>query len=290
MPPFIANIFRVTRPLSNVKNIAIVLFAYFLSGTTLPVTSIVLPILALSLVCSAMYAINSLTDVDLDKRNNNKRIYASAVANIGKTNTLWLVIVLTIVGMILGHLINTRFLAALIGLVVTALCYSAPPFRFKERVFLDILFGATLTFSLRFLGSWVAVSAAAPPLLPLFGLILGKSGVHILYKELDHEDLAAAHIQNTITRNTKRTNIRIALTLITLSIVTFLGMTLTADYGVPWLGTVPQRALLVLPLSIPPMIVLLLQATGVTTFNNRVLRVMGLLYTLGVVALVWVIL
>jgi len=287
LPASLMNLLRVIRPFSNVKNLPVVFFAYYLAGTDISLQTTIVPTLALSLVCSAMYALNSLMDVHLDRRNVHKHVYADAVTRVGMESTLWIALGLAASGLVLGSLVNGRFLAALIALIVTALFYSAPPFRFKERAVLDVTFGAALTFPLRFIGGWYAFSAAAPPLLPLLGLLLGKSGGYLLYKEFDREDLVAAGIENTTTMNRKTWNVRMAMILIVLSIAAFLAMGTTVDLGLPFLGSIPRRALILLPLSIPPLVFMLFQATKVTAFDHRLLRVLGLLYTLAATFAAW---
>ena len=288
VPATLMDLLRVTRPLSNIKNLAIVVLAYYLASPDRGLAAMVVPTLALSLVCSAMYTFNSLLDVRLDRRNATKRVYADAVIRVGMDNAFWIACGLAASGLVLGSRVNGRFLASLLGLLVTALLYSTPPFRFKERSVLDVVFGAALTFPLRFVGSWYAFSATVvPPLLPLLGLLLGKSGAYVLYKELDRDDLTAAGIRNTTTMNPKPWNAWIAVTLIALSIAAFLAMVATSDLGLSFLGSIPRRALILLPLSIPPLLFMFLQATKMTAFDNRLLRALGLLYALGATIVAW---
>lgn len=286
-PPMTLPLLRITRPFSNLKNAGIVALAYVLSGTAEPLTAFLWPFLAISCVCSAMYALNALMDTDLDRQMANKRIYADAVTRVGTTRALGSVLALAALGIFLGVLLNRRVAAALLALAVTAIVYSVPPFRFKERRFLDVVFGAALTFPLRFLASWFAFSIFAPPLLPLLGLVFGKSSVYLLYKELDREDLSRARVRNTTTSFPRAWNTTIALIFLALSVSAFTAMIVMSDLGILFLGALPRRAFIALPLCLPPIILMVTQATGKTLFNYRVLRAMGILYAIIAIAITW---
>ena len=69
MSKSLINFLRLVRPLSNVKNIALIILAFYLSKANFNLTLFLAGFFSLSFVSSAFYAYNTLSDYNLDKNN-----------------------------------------------------------------------------------------------------------------------------------------------------------------------------------------------------------------------------
>ncbi|TSC94648.1 MAG: hypothetical protein CEN87_369 [Parcubacteria group bacterium Licking1014_1] len=152
---FLTNFFRLTRPLSNVKNIALVLLAFYLSGQEFDLIKFILGIFSLSFICSAIYAYNALYDLKFDEQNKNKQHYWQAVRYFGDKYVIIIALFLVVLGFFLGFYFNFYFLISLLALLITGFLYSSKCTRFKEKILLDVLFGAVFAYLLRFTAAWL---------------------------------------------------------------------------------------------------------------------------------------
>lgn len=284
-PAQILAALRTARPASNIKNIGIILFAYYLAETPGALRDILLPLFALSFVTSTMYTLNAWTDVEIDEQNPGKRSRAAAARSILPLLPV-LAALLCIVGLALGFFLNIRVVGFLVLLGASAVVYSAPPFRLKEHAGWDVFFGS-ITFPLRFLTAWYAFSSLFPPLLPLVGLFACKAGLFTLYKVMDRPTFIAAGIRNTTTRLSAQQNIIVGSMLTSIGILAFIGMLFTEHLGLSSLGSLPPRILIVIPLGLPLIGMLFLRARGFTRAPVSVLRALGLLYGLVVTFIAW---
>lgn len=285
---FLTSFLNLTRPLSNIKNIALVLLAFYLFGGKKDFLSIILGIISLSFISSAVYAQNSLYDYDVDKGNKNKQHYSKAVECLGKKNTAVIITLLVLAGLVAGFFINVYFFIALLLLFITGFFYSSENFRFKERIILDILFGAILTFFLRFLSAWFIFSGyplgRLPPLFAISALVFAKTGGYVLYKEADRAYLEKLNIKNSTTLLKKKTVILLSILCWAIAVFSFIFMCLNSEFfGFEILGILPSRFLLLIPFIIPPLIIIYLSVSGKIKTKIKNLRLLGFIYWILVI-------
>lgn len=266
----------VLRISSAVKNVVIVIIAAFFAFALTDVQHIVLASFSLTCVTSAMYAYNALTDVRIDMRNVNKQHRASAVRRLPERFIRTLTSVLALIGISLGFTFSMESGLFHMLLAGELFLYSFPLTRFKEKPVLDIIFGAVLSFGLRYFAAWYALSGDFPPLWPVSALVLAKCGGFMLYKELDRDALTAQGIQSTITLLSPILTTTLAL----LSLASAIGVTV---FMMPALAAF-------LPLAVPPLSVVLTQRFGMTHFRHRTLRFAGLAYFFAISLLAWTLL
>lgn len=285
----VINFLNLTRPLSNLKNIAIFLLAFYLSGSEFHLNLVVLGILSISLICSASYSYNSYTDCLIDQKNTNKMHYSDAVNGFGHVNITYIIMPMLLAGVLLAYFINLSFLFIILTLFLTNYLYSSPLTRFKEKPLLDILFGAFLTYPLRFLAGWYIFTNEFPPILVLVSLALAKSGGYIMYKALDREYLLALDIKNSITLIPKERLISISSIFIGLSVISYIFLCLNSEYfRIHLLGGLPLSFLLFLPFVVPPLFIAHRQIYYPNKINNRLLRRISFAYFAFVIFVVWV--
>lgn len=281
---FLINFLRLTRPLSNVKNIVLVLLALYFSGQEFDFIRFILGIFSLSFICSAIYAYNALCDLKFDEQNKNKQHYSQAVYYFGDKYVLAIALILAVLGFSLGFYFNFYFLISLLTLLIIGFLYSSKYTRFKEKFILDILFGASFTFFARFMASWFIFSVSLPPLLPLVFLVSVKSGGYLLYKELDYPYLIKTNIKNSITILRKKTKIIISILLWIVSFFSFVFLCFNYKYfKVNILGYLPIRFLFLLLFAIPPLLLVYLSVLGKIKTKIKDLRTLGFIYWILVI-------
>jgi 4-hydroxybenzoate polyprenyltransferase len=258
--------------MSNAKNIAVVVLAFYLSGGKLNLVLFFLGVLALSLVFSSTYAYNTVCDAGIDRSNRNKRHYSESVVYFGRKKAILIVILLAFFGLAIGVSINIYFFSVSALILLTGFFYSSPYVRFKERVYLDVLFGAILTFSFRFVASWFIFKISFPPLLPLFALAFLKSGGYMLYKEYDRPFLMRSGVRNTITFFSTKSILLSSVIFFCFSILMFMIMCFERS--------LPLRFLWFLILFIPPILIQYLIFFKKITISAKYLRVAGLILLL----------
>lgn len=285
---FLLNFLNLTKLLSNVKNIAIVLLAFYLSGSVLDWDKLITGIISLSFISSAIYIYNNLGDVKIDKYNENKNYYSKAVRYFGEKNALIFTVIFIVFGLYYGFAINFYFLVSLIALLATGFLYSFKYTRFKEKVILDILFGATLTFFFRFIASWFIFSISPPPLLAVVALVSAKSAGYMLYKEVDRSSLESLKIKNSITITGKIIIIIISALLWLVSFSSFIFLCLNEKYfKIKYLGELPIKFLFLIPFAIIPLIVIYLLALNKIKTQIKYLRIAGFCYWILVIIIIW---
>ena len=284
----ILNFFNLTKILSNVKNIAIVLLVFYLSGSNLDWYKLAIGIISLSFISSAIYIYNNLSDVRVDKYNKNKNYYSKAVRYFGEKNTLILATIFIICGFYFGFVINFYFLSGIVALLITGFLYSSKYTRFKEKVILDVLFGAMLTFFFRFIASWFIFSISVPPLLAVVALVSAKSAGYMLYKEADRTYLLALKIKNSITVVSKKVIIIISALLWFISFFSFIFLCLNSKYfQIEYLGELPFKFLFLTPFAVPPLIVVYLLVLNKIEIQIKYLRIIGFCYWTLVIVITW---
>jgi len=274
---------RLVRPLSNIKNIVIVAVAFYFSGADFHLVSVLLGFFSLSFISSAIYGYNTINDLHLDQDNENKKYYAQGVQFFGERKSLTIVLFLTVMGLAVGIFLGYYFFIALIFLTASGFFYSSKYTRFKEKIVLDILFGASLTFLFRFIAAWFIFSNNFPALLPMLALVFGKTSGYLLYKGLDREYLLNKHIKNTITFISLKSLFIFSFSFAALTISSIVLMFFNSTYfHVDALGYLPVRALFLIPFIIPPTVVIFFQIKEKTKFSNPFLRFCGYMYMLWV--------
>ena len=283
----IKAVVKLTRPLSNVKNIALIILAFYLSKAEFNFLEILSSFLSVSFVCSSFYIFNAIYDHNLDKNNENKKHYSWAVSYFGREKSFILFIILLISGLVIGFFINVYFLSFLVLLAITDFLYSSEYVRLKEKFILDILFGAFFTFLFRFCAFWYVFSHSFPPLLILLALVLGKSAGYLLYKELDHKYLLANGVKNSITILNKKTKIIVSGFLWFLALLSFVFLCINYYFKIGILGSLPPNFLLLVPFFFPPILIIYLLALGNIKTHTRVLRMWGFIYCLFIILFVF---
>jgi len=267
----VISVVNLTRPLSNVKNIALIVLAFYISGGNFNLLLIAMAFFSLSFVCSSFYAFNAYSDYDLDKNNKNKAHYSLAIDHLGKKGSLIVFFIFLVLGLGLGFFVNNYFLLFIFLLSLTNFLYSYNNTRFKEKFILDILFGATLTFLFRFLACWFIFSVYLPPLSAILGLVFAKSSGYILYKELDNKYFKERGIKNSITILNRRAKIFLTIFLWLLSFWAYI--VLTAHYLTP-------SFFLLIPIFIPPIVFIYLLSFKKIKISVRKARFLGFFYWL----------
>lgn len=278
MSNFLLNLFRLARPLSNVKNIALIILAMYISKTSFSLPIFLWVLFSASLVCSAFYVFNTLSDADIDRNNENKKHYLEALKYFGEDKAFIIFIVFLSLGLLIGYFINLYFFICLLLLALANFLYSSKYTRFKERIILDVIFGASLTFFFRFLAFWFAFTLSFPPVLVLAGLIFAKSGGYFLYKSLDATYLSARGIKNSVTvLNLKGRGIFSAV-LFAAAFICFEIICLS--------GILPMKLSPFILFIIPPIIIAYLSYFGKIKTSVKKLRVAGYIYWIIVLIII----
>jgi len=285
MKEFFKNLWRLTRPLSSVKNVALVLVAFYFSSQAFNLPKIILGTLFLSLVSSAVYAYNTINDVKIDRENKNKKHYSQAAEYFGNKKS-YVIILLFLLAALAGSLLfNVYFFAALLILFLNGFLYSCKYTRFKEKPVLDVFFGALTPFLLRFSAAWFVFQISVPPLLPLIFLVCAKTGGYILYKELDRPYLAKLNIKNSTTYFGYESKIIASIILFLISFLSFLLLCFNSlfNFNPELWGKMPLYFLFLIILAIPPLIIIyLMNILKIYTKVNE-FRVLGYYYWIVII-------
>ena len=280
------NFFGLTRIISNVKNIAIVLLAFYLSNAELDWPKLILGIVSMSFIFSSIYTYNNLEDSQVDEQNSYKRHYSKAVKYFGEKIIFIMITLFVILGLIMGIFINIYFAGTLFILLAVGFLYSSKHTRLKDKFILDVLFGATFTYFFRFLAAWFVFSVSMPPLLPILALVFAKNGGYLLYKQADKPFLLSLQVKNTITVMKKKTLIIFSIFSWIVVFLSFLLLCLNARYiHLKVLGYLPEKFLILIPFAIPPLIVVYFYSFGRLKNNMRHLRILGFIYWLLVIVI-----
>ncbi len=280
MPEFLANFSRLARPLSSTKNILLAFLALFLSGAQTSWPRVIISILSVSLVFSANYAFNTLSDFEEDRKSKNKQHYSKAIDFFGERKVILIFWFLAALGILSGLLINYIFVFCLALILAAGYLYSSRVTRFKEKAILDILISGVITISLRFAAFWFVFRHSLPPVTPILALISAKSGGYILYKEFDREFFPESN-KNTIARLSKKLIVAASALLFFLAILFFIIMCFT--------GEIPFGLIFLVPLAIPPVSAVYLKVFNKIDIKDKNLRTIGFVYALLVLFLAYII-
>ncbi len=288
--PSVARVLRaswiVTRPLTNTKNLAMVLLALYLAGTEISWSRVFSVLLVLSFISSAMLAYNAAADREQDKKIANKARYASAAELLGPARLGRIIVSLLFLGGSVALSLGPSFFLLATALAAVIFAYSSPAIRLKERPVLDVVFGGALTHPLRFAAAWAVFGAGPPPLLAISGLLFAKIGGYLLYKSFDRDDFVRLGVQNSLTRLSLRQIVLLALGCILLAVVSGVLMVANARWQIPRLGILPAGALWLVVAVVPPLVVLFARALALVHWRVHVLRRVGYVYWLVWIAIV----
>ncbi|MFA4819677.1 MAG: UbiA prenyltransferase family protein [Candidatus Aenigmatarchaeota archaeon] len=185
----ISHFLRLTRWNDWILNIAFVLFGYFLPLTSISVyVSLLFMVIVFLLVQSFGFAINDYFDAPFDKLKKSTR---NLISNglIKKYEALIFCVALVISGLLISlfYLPFTSFLVILI-LYIMFFVYSAPPFRFKEKLLLDVVVHGLAT-PLLLLASYALVSIIDFKIMLIATAVFASSVVVCITQEV--RDIAA---------------------------------------------------------------------------------------------------
>jgi len=154
------SIFRIKRWYQNIIVIAGAILALELLKLNMAdyYKNIFYAFIAVCLVASANYGINEVLDAKSDRHHPEKKNRAVASGRVSKSLATWLSVFLYIVGFaVIFQLDNWRSGLVLFLFFLGAILYNVPPFRFKDRPYLDFTFEA-VNSPFRILLGWYAVA------------------------------------------------------------------------------------------------------------------------------------
>jgi 4-hydroxybenzoate polyprenyltransferase len=131
--------------------------------------TIILVLLATSLIASANYVINEWLDAEFDRYHPTKHRRSAVAVGLQKPIVLLEWTVLSLAGMVMGWFISLTAFICLIILWVMGILYNVRPFRTKDIPYLDVL-TESLNNALRLLIGWFAV---APMIVPPSSIVIG---------------------------------------------------------------------------------------------------------------------
>ena len=272
---FLLNLSRLLRPLSSVKNFFIALVVFAISPQGINLWMLFLGIISLSLVCCAVYAFNSVSDFQIDRKNPNKQHYSSAVAYFGSRVSIIIVIGFFLLGLAIGLGLGRNFVISLVLLALAGFLYSSPVTRFKDKPALDVLFAAALTYPLRFSALWFIGQQGFPPPLILLALSAAKSGGYIGYKQLDRGHFVRAEKFLIVL------SVLLFFAVLVISVYLYLNPGYLLSFG---LRSFPREAVWFVPFIILPSIALYLKIFGFLRFVGiKQLRAAYLIYSVALV-------
>jgi len=152
----------MTRPDYWLKNIFILpglLFAiavYRVSFSEALLFNIVAGLVSATLLVSANYVINEYLDAAFDKFHPLKNVRTAVVRTVEPKILFSFYALLATSGLLLAYLISFKFLVAAGFLLFMGLIYNVPPFRSKERVYVDVL-TESINNPIRFALGWFMV-------------------------------------------------------------------------------------------------------------------------------------
>lgn len=127
---------------------------------------VVVALLAIGLVASSNYVINEILDAPQDALHPVKkhRPVPSGSVDLRLGYSLW--IVLAVAGFAVSSALGPRFATVAACLWIMGIGYNVPPFRFKDKAYLDVL-SESVNNPLRLLAGWYAVGMLQVPSLSL---------------------------------------------------------------------------------------------------------------------------
>jgi len=124
--------------------------------------SLVAGLLSACLISSANYIINEWVDAKFDKHHPLKKNRPAVARDVCAVGVYAAYAGCSVVGLVLGGLVSWRFVSMSLLLLVMGFFYNIPPFRMKDRVYLDVL-SESLNSPIRLMMGWYIIT---PSILP----------------------------------------------------------------------------------------------------------------------------
>lgn len=121
---------------------------------------------AACLIASANYVINEWLDAEDDRNHPEKSARPSAAGLVQARFVYVEYILLLLVGLAIAFSVNFVFAVVAMAFAVSGVTYNVPPFRTKDRVYLDVISEA-VNNPLRLVMGWAMVSSSTVPPLSL---------------------------------------------------------------------------------------------------------------------------
>ncbi len=162
---------KIARPDHWIKHVFIlpgIVLAYILvdKAEALLPWSLIPGFLSVCLLASANYVINEYCDAEFDKFHPIKKARPAVVKHLPTEIVYCEYFLLIIIGLFLAFQVSMYFFGTAIIFLIMALFYNIKPFRFKDRVFFDVL-TESVNNPLRLLFGWFMVSKETTPPLSL---------------------------------------------------------------------------------------------------------------------------
>mgnify|MGYP001567627061 CR=1 FL=1 len=161
------KLLRINHWFKNIFLLSGVLFAMFISTTysigIVFIGKLILAFLLSSLVSSASYIINQITDAKYDALHPIKknRIIPAGRVSVNVAAAIAFLLFVTSV-FVAGRVYTPGFVWSLIGLCVAGLIYNIPPLRLKDVPFIDVI-SESINNPIRFMIGWYILSWQMPP-------------------------------------------------------------------------------------------------------------------------------
>lgn len=251
---YLAGLLETAKPVLWLKTLALMLIAVTYATGTIPDVLQLLGAFVIvgPLLWGGLYALNDVTDIKDDSLHPIKRGRPLPSKRIAPKVVAIVSLGLVGIALALSAAINPLFSAVAIIMTVKQGLYTLPPFRFKERFPLDVLFGSTFNPTLRFLAGWFLISSRFdfPVLLLLVfeGLQVSGFVINRLYTNYSINLEATLGYSSLPTRIPTKTLRVAAICSAALSIpcLAFLSMNSILRIRVDRLGMLPIPSLLVL--------------------------------------------
>lgn len=124
-------------------------------------------------IASANYVINEWLDAETDRFHPTKKNRPAAAGKLNPFLVYLEYAILVAIGLLLANLISPYFLATSVLFMIMGIIYNVPPFRTKERVYLDVLSESVNNPIRLMLGWFMVTSYPLPPSSLLLGYWMG---------------------------------------------------------------------------------------------------------------------
>lgn len=143
------------------------------AGAASLLAAVLVGLVSLCLCASANYTINEYLDAPYDRFHPVKNQRPGALGLLDGRVVLLQYMTLAVAGLAVAATINLPFLGVSALLLMTGIAYNVPPFRTKDKVYIDTL-SESINNPLRFLLGWfVVVPMAMPPASALLAYWMG---------------------------------------------------------------------------------------------------------------------
>ena len=179
-----------------------VVFAYLLRGvrTDTPVRDILLGLAAAIAIASANYVINEWLDREFDRHHPTKSTRA-AVQHRLQGRIVWLEwLVLASVGLICAAAVNPVMLGVSLVFALQGLLYNLPPFRTKDKAYLDVI-SESVNNPLRLMIGWAMLDASTlPPASIILAYWLGGAFLMAAKRLSEYREIVELHGRDLLFR------------------------------------------------------------------------------------------